>query len=114
MALYGGRPGRAKELATIYRNHLKSTQLTEDNALEVLRVPLIKFKRRQAEAFIGRKTPAVSYQEFIENGERWFGKERFERYLASIEANPLAVDMIFAGFIGALPVLCECEERRNK
>lgn len=106
MALVAGRTGRAKELAVIYQDQLAKVQLTQANILDHLRSGLATIKRKLAEAYIQRRL-AISYQEFLDHGERWFGQEGAVKYRSDIEKNEFGVDMIFAGFIGNEPIICE-------
>jgi hypothetical protein len=106
VALISGRPGRAKELCAIYKSPLRNGAVTEDNVLDRLREPLGIIKRRQAEAYVQRKM-AVSYQEFCDSGEKWFGTANAARHHGVIEDNQLGVDLIFIGFIGPRAILCE-------
>jgi hypothetical protein len=75
VALVAGSPAKAKELATLYREHLATVVLSMNNALDELRKPILEFKRRKADFYIRSKL-AVSYLEFLNNGEAWFGASR--------------------------------------
>lgn len=98
MAMVADRPGRAKELAGYYRAHLANIELNETNLLSELQEPIRMLKRRIGAGYIGRKCMGVSYEEFLSNGVAWFGQPAFDRHSATIESNPLGVDMIIAGF----------------
>lgn len=89
VALVAGRTGRAKELCTIYQSHLKNGGLTEANILDRLREPLAVIKARQAEAYAQRKM-AVSYQDFCDHGEKWFGADNARRTMQSSKRTILA------------------------
>jgi 20S proteasome alpha/beta subunit len=106
MALAADRPGRARELAGIFRDHLSTVQITDSNLLDVLREPLQKFKRKIAAAYVGRKL-GLSYQEFLDHGLAWFGQDAFDKYRRDIEDNPLGVEMAIAGFIDEDPFIAE-------
>jgi hypothetical protein len=106
MALAADRPGRAKELAIIYRDVLAGVQLTESNLLNVLREPIQILKRKLGSAYIGRKL-GLAYQEFLDRGVAQFGQVAFDKYCSDIENNPIGVDMIIAGFLDNDPFLVE-------
>jgi hypothetical protein len=103
--LFAGSSGRAKELAWMYREFLKEAVLDKQSVVEQIRIPIARFKRRLADAYLGR-TLGLSYDEVLAKGKDWFGKD-FQRRLLCIEQHPLRVDLIFAGFIEHFPVLCE-------
>lgn len=109
VALASDRPARAKELADIYRHQLEKVEVTQNNALEVLREPVMILKRNIANSYIARKL-GVSYQDFLDHGVAWFGPEAFGKYQSDIENNPLGVEMIIAGFVGNEPCLFELRE----
>jgi len=104
VALVAGSPAKTKELALMYQEHLHQLSLSKASALAELREPLFKFKLRKAEAFV-RSCLAVSYQDFLAKGEKWFGKARVDKYLTTIEQHQPNVEMIIAGFIDGAPVL---------
>lgn len=64
----------------------------------------MEFKRQRAEMYI-RMTLAVAYSEFLRDGEKWLGKEGFERRVAAIDEHQPKVEMIIAGFIEGPPLL---------
>jgi hypothetical protein len=105
ISMFAGSPGRAKELAMIYREYLDTHDLEERRVVEQLREPISSFKRRLANAYLGR-TLGLSYDEVLAKGGKWFGKE-FQRRLLILEDHPIRVDLVIAGFIGPFPVLCE-------
>lgn len=104
VAMFAGSPAKAKELALMYQDHLAKTILSEATALEEIRKPLAAFKLRKADWFVKIKL-AVSYQDFLANGETWFGRQTVDRYLTAIEEHYPNVEMIIAGFIDGKPVL---------
>ena len=95
MALAADRPGRAKELASYYREHLRSVELSEANLALELQKPVEILKRRIASAYTSR-TLGMSYEEFVSSSA--FGTDTFDRHLSVIAKNPLGVDMIIGGF----------------
>jgi 20S proteasome alpha/beta subunit len=101
VALAAGSIAQTKELAMIYKDHLKRNPLSDNESedLEQLRKPLSELKRRRAEAYVRRRL-AVGYREFLANGARWFGEQYYDRYLAAIEKHQPNVEMILAGFSG--------------
>jgi hypothetical protein len=105
VSMFSGAPGRAKELAWIYREFLRTVNLDKQQIIEQLREPITTFKRRLANAYLGR-TLELSYDDFLTRGTKSFGKD-FQRRLGLIEDHPLRVDLIIAGFLGQFPVLCE-------
>ena len=109
VALVAGRPGRSKELATIYQERLLTADLSHATYLDALREPLQIIKKRHAAAYIGRCL-GFPYDDFLNNGDKWLGKERMDKYLADIEENAIGVSMILAGFIGNKPILCELRD----
>ena len=115
MALVADRPGRGKELAGYYRDHLRGLQLNETNLISELETPIRTLKRRLGASYIGRKL-GLGYQEFIDNGAKQFGQLAFDKYRSDIDQNPVGVDMIIGGFFlpqlpGAYePFLCELRE----
>jgi hypothetical protein len=109
VALFSDRPGRAKELALIYKSYLRTVELTEDNVLEHLRVPIAKLKDRIANSYVQRCL-ARSYQDLLDHGDQWVGSETKDRYIANIEAHQLKVGVMIAGFIGQTPILCELRD----
>jgi hypothetical protein len=104
VALIAGSPAKGKELAGLYQAHLGAVTLSKANGLNELRKPLFELKRRKAESYIWSRL-AVSYQDFLVKGEKWFGKARVDRYLTAIEQHQPNVEMIIAGFIEGHPVL---------
>lgn len=109
VALFSDRPGRAKEFALIYERYLKTVELTEENALEKLRVPLAELKTRIADSYMQRCL-AISYQQLLDHGDRWVGADKKAKYLSDIDAHQLKVGLIIAGFIGSVPILCELRD----
>ncbi len=107
VSMFAGAPGRAKELALIYRGFLTDNALDPQRVVDQLREPVALMKRRLANAYVGR-TMGLSYDEVLEHGLQWFGEERERRFLA-IESHDLSVDLIIAGFIDRLPVLCRLQ-----
>jgi hypothetical protein len=105
VSMFAGSPGRAKELAWIYRVFLKENPLDKGTVIEQLREPITTFKRRLANAYLGR-TIGLSYDDVLTKGAKWFGKD-FQRRLLALEEHPLCVDMIISGFVGQFAVLCE-------
>ena len=105
--MFSGAPGRAKELAWIYREFLQTANLDKQQIVEQLREPIITYKHRLANAYLGR-TLGLSYDDFLTRGVRSFGKD-FQRRLTLIDEHPLRVDLIIAGFLGQFPVLCELQ-----
>jgi hypothetical protein len=106
MAMAADRPGRAKELASIYESHLKSNPLTDANLLDVLSEPIKILKRKIASAYLARKL-GISYQDFLDHGLAWFGQTACDKYRGDIENNPLGMEMIIGGFIDREPFICE-------
>lgn len=104
VALMAGSPAKAKELANLYRGHLATIPLSKGNALAELRKPILEFKLRKAEFYI-RSRLAVSYQDFLKNGEAWFGRPRVETHLAAIERHQPNIEIIIAAFIDGEPAL---------
>lgn len=106
VSLYAGSPARAKELAMIYQSLLKTEPLPTDPALaiEFLRRPLAELKRRLANSYSQARL-AVGYEELKDNGEKWFGTDRWQRHLQAIDQHDPNVQVIIAGFIGGTPVL---------
>lgn len=109
VAMFAGSTGRAKELALIYQGYLTQNTLVVNDALKQLEQPLREFKERRASAYIGR-TLGVTYDKFLNEGERWLGKKPFTEYLGAIKKHNPNVQMIIAGFIGNDPVLCELRD----
>lgn len=107
-SLFSGAPGRAKELAWIYREFLRETVLDKQSIVDQLREPIKRFKRRLANAYLGRSM-GLSYEEVLQKGKDWFGED-FQKRLLNLETHPLRVDLIIAGFIGDFPVLCELRD----
>lgn len=108
MCLFSGSPGRAKELSSIYRRHLKNTTLVPDPDLIVaeLSKPLRDFKLSIADRYVQNKL-FISYRELIRKGPKWFGKEQQSKYVADVYKHKIRVDLIIAGFVEGMPVLCE-------
>jgi len=106
-SMFAGSPGRAKELAGIYREFLDANLLDKGKVIDQLREPVTLFKRRLASAYIGR-TLGLTYEDLLSNGVKWLGAEH-QRHLQNIEGQGLGVDLIIAGFIEEFPVLCQME-----
>jgi hypothetical protein len=104
VALFGGAPGKAKELSMLYQARLKNTTLTLDNVVDGLAEPLANFKRQKADFYL-KMTLCVSYQEFLGKGTKWFGKAMYEQRLAAIDNHQPKVEMIIAGFVEGQPYL---------
>ena len=109
MALVSGRPGRAKELASLYRGQLKGVPLVEHELPDLLIAPWSVVKRRIADSYTSARL-GLSYDEFLTNGDAWLGKETKARYIAEIESHRIGVDMIIGGFVGDTPVLYSINE----
>jgi hypothetical protein len=90
----------------LYVNLLKREPLPPDpaDALAHLRKPLGDLKRRLADSYTQARL-AVSYEQLRENGQKWFGDDRWQRHMEAVDQHDLNVDMIIAGFIGRIPVL---------
>lgn len=104
VCMFAGAPGRAKELALIYQDFLNHNTLSFTDAPQRLKEPLEMFKLRHAEHYI-RSRLCFSYQQLLDSGEKWLGKDGRDRYLAAIDAHDLRVSLIIAGFVDSAPVL---------
>ena len=106
VCLFAGSTARAKELAMIYQGLLKHEPLPADptGALEYLRKGPVELKRRLANSYAGARL-AVSYDDLRQNGEAWFGHDRWQRHIEAIDKHDPNVEMIIAGFIGKVPLL---------
>lgn len=109
IALFAGSPGRAHELALLFKDYLSRTNLTLVGAASQLREPLTTFKRRMADSYVQRRL-AVSYQDFLDHGKEWFGPEAYERRLTAIERHDLRVELIIAGFVEGEAVLFQVRQ----
>ncbi|MFZ1007827.1 MAG: hypothetical protein WAN65_13375 [Candidatus Sulfotelmatobacter sp.] len=106
VALASDSLSQAKELADIYRFHLKSVPLTAENVLEEMRKPPIVLKRRLANSYIGRCL-GLSYDEWVKHGRDWFGDTIFERHEDTIAKHALRVQLLIAGFVDRKAFLFE-------
>ncbi len=109
VGLFSDSPGRAKELALIYERYLKTVELTEENAVEHLREPFSELKNRLANNYMQRKL-AISYQQLLDRGDDWLGKELRLKYISDIAAHKPRVSLIVAGFLGQTPLLYELRD----
>jgi hypothetical protein len=109
MCLISGSPGRGKHLGLMLREYLKKDRLQAGSIVEQITEIVNRFKASIANGYIGRRL-GISYSEFLNNGKKWFGEDLYNRYLSDIDKNPLNLHMIIAGFVGALPVLCEIRD----
>lgn len=112
ICMFAGSPSVAKEVALLYEGHLKRTDLSEENLVEQLQIPLDRLKARQANSFIQRRL-CISYRDLLDKGERWLGKERWEWYLNAIDAHSPRVELIIAGYVRESPVLCVARRYGN-
>jgi hypothetical protein len=109
VGLQADSPGRAKELCLLYQDYLEREVLKPRLVAKQLNEPLVEFKSFLADRYVGRCW-GLKWQDFLGNGERWFGAEEFAREKNIIANHPLRVQMTIAGFIGLYPILLEVRD----
>jgi len=106
VCMFADSAGRAKEAIWNYRAYLPTVQLTQQDIADHLLYPILKLKLRLARSYVGRRL-GVEYTDFLANGAAWFGVDYHREYIKTIEEHPLRLQLVIAGFIDAVPILCE-------
>jgi 20S proteasome alpha/beta subunit len=107
MALVAGKTSRGRRLALAYRRLLALNSAPSDGELlAMLDSGAATVKAQMAEAYIQRRL-AISYADLLAHGEQWLGKDLTQKHLAAIDSSEIGADMIVAGFLAGVPVICQ-------